>query len=867
VELKESERYQHYEEMFFDATGFAPFPYQKRLAEDLLGTKLLKIPTGAGKTASVVLAWVWNRCCSPQGPSSGTPRRLVYCLPMRVLVEQTYENIIKWLDRLGILNGTASWGQRDGERILEDYDPEPKTLGSSPRRGVSVYKLMGGEHEKDWDLYPENDQIIVGTQDMLLSRALNRGYAMSRFRWPIQYGLLNNDCLWVMDEVQLMGSGFSTSAQLEALRKIYGTISTSQTIWMSATCEPEWLETVDHKPPVSHETLYLGEDDYSVETLRKRYNAAKPLEKAGVFLDKKGKREIMDYAEALSEATLTHHQKQGITLVIVNTVDRVQNVYRALKKKISAEGNSPDIILIHSRFRLVERVKLNRLLAETPGSPGFPENGRIIVSTQVVEAGVDISSSTMVTELAPWASMVQRFGRLNRYGECTEPRAVWVDIGWKNDESLALPYTAEELEEARDTLDQLESVSLKTIDECGSKLGYQHKYVLRRKDLLELFDTTPDLSGNDVDVSRFIRDSRDTNVQVYWRRWGESGETPGRPPRELPRASRDELCSAPVGSFNEFQKKHAVWIWDHIREQWSRPAAGQVFPGQVFLIHCDSGGYDEELGWSMGSTRPVEPVSIEEALLNESIGDDPYTAQGNWVTLNKHSADAVNEMNALVHSIGLPELIGFKDVLTEVVHHHDLGKAHPVFQEAALNTLTDEVEREARQAQVWGKAGGVGRFRYGRRFFRHELVSALMILANRELVRVGSELMKDLVAYLAASHHGKVRVSIRSLSGEDLPWVRDPRISKGARFARGVWEGDTVPSVELSGGRVVPETCLTLDVMELGLTESGGPSWIEMATRLRDMSSVGPFRLGYLEAVTRVADWRASFKEAQGGEE
>jgi hypothetical protein len=54
---------------------------------------------------------------------------------------------------------------------------------------------------------------------MLLSRALNRGYGMSRYRWPMHFGLLNNDCLWVFDEIQLMGSGLATPAQLEAFRK------------------------------------------------------------------------------------------------------------------------------------------------------------------------------------------------------------------------------------------------------------------------------------------------------------------------------------------------------------------------------------------------------------------------------------------------------------------------------------------------------------------------------------------------------------------------------------------------------------------------------------------------------------------------
>ena len=77
---------------------------------------------------------------------------------------------------------------------------------------------MGGEDKDRWDRYPERDAIIIGTQDMLLSRALNRGYGISRYRCPVQFGLLNSDCLWVMDEVQLMGTGLATSVQLDAFR-------------------------------------------------------------------------------------------------------------------------------------------------------------------------------------------------------------------------------------------------------------------------------------------------------------------------------------------------------------------------------------------------------------------------------------------------------------------------------------------------------------------------------------------------------------------------------------------------------------------------------------------------------------------------
>ncbi len=62
----------------------------------------------------------------------------------------------------------------------------------------------------------------IGTQDQLLSRALTEGMVLSRFRWPVEFGLCNSDCLWVMDEVQLMGLGLATTTQLHAFREMFG---------------------------------------------------------------------------------------------------------------------------------------------------------------------------------------------------------------------------------------------------------------------------------------------------------------------------------------------------------------------------------------------------------------------------------------------------------------------------------------------------------------------------------------------------------------------------------------------------------------------------------------------------------------------
>jgi len=84
------------------------------------------------------------------------------------------------------------------------------------------------------------------------------------------------------------------------------------------------------------------------------------------------------------------------------------------------------------------------------------------------------------------------------------------------------------------------------------------------------------------------------------------------------------------------------------------------------------------------------------------------------------------------------------------------------------------------------------------------------------------------------------------------------------RFARGVWEGDILPSVDLGGEIIAPEVTLSLILMELGESEQFGPSWLERSLRL--LEKYGPFRLAYLESLVRIADWRASAAIGQDDE-
>jgi CRISPR-associated endonuclease/helicase Cas3 len=98
------------------------------------------------------------------------------------------------------------------------------------------------------------------------------------------------------------------------------------------------------------------------------------------------------------------------TLIICNTVDRAVAVHAAIKAKLAASGEI-DLMLMHSRFRSKEREDQTMRL-ENPDIQKH-RKGQITVATQVVEAGVDLSSAVLWTEIAPLACLVQRFGRLN----------------------------------------------------------------------------------------------------------------------------------------------------------------------------------------------------------------------------------------------------------------------------------------------------------------------------------------------------------------------------------------------------------------------------------------------------------------------
>ena len=126
-----------FSDFFRNATSFLPYGYQSRVARDGLPA-VVEAPTGTGKTG-VILAWLWRRLYGLDRDAA--PRRLVYALPQRSLVEQVAGEARQWLANLGLADR------------------------------VALHVVMGGagESQRQWRLDMHRPAIVVGTVDSLVS--------------------------------------------------------------------------------------------------------------------------------------------------------------------------------------------------------------------------------------------------------------------------------------------------------------------------------------------------------------------------------------------------------------------------------------------------------------------------------------------------------------------------------------------------------------------------------------------------------------------------------------------------------------------------------------------------------------------------
>ncbi|MEM4949575.1 MAG: CRISPR-associated helicase Cas3' [Candidatus Jordarchaeales archaeon] len=339
----------------------------------------------------------------------------------------------------------------------------------------NLFKRKSGEESTYLDFYRYFvPNVMVTTIDQILLSALQIGkYHLRRFNY--------RRSIFVFDEFHLFTP--EMIGILKAFFEEFAEIYDFSVLMMSATPNTAYIkeleETLRNKGGVKCEVLT---SEY--EKLR-RHNVE--------YLDKS----VFDF---LSETEFKKHveSEKCSVLFILNTVDNAVKVYDLLREEVKERR----VHLIHGRFTHGDRMLKEESL----------QDAEILVSTQVAEVSLDISYDVLITECAPIPSLIQRFGRVNRYGEKPPTKTNVYICKPENNE----PYTYVECKATEEFLPILgESLSckgeksyLEILNQYYEKLGnYNNKKIekmyclvkreLKKKDYFYCFDLA---SSNIFDI-------------------------------------------------------------------------------------------------------------------------------------------------------------------------------------------------------------------------------------------------------------------------------------------------------------------------------------------------------------------------------
>lgn len=468
-----------FDSCFGALTGNSPFPWQRRLYDEFTQMRFpttCNIPTGLGKT-SVIAIWLLALARhSSNGSATCFPRRLVYVVNRRTVVDQSTTEAERMRDALtkpALAAVTTSLG----------------SLGIQPCSSPLAISTLRGQFADngEWRHDPARPGIVVGTVDMVGSRLLFSGYGCGFKSRPLHAGFLGQDTLLVHDEAHLEPAFQELLVAIEGEQQRCHEFRQFRAMALSATSRN------------GGEELGLSDTDRGHPVLSQRIQAKKRIELHPISDEKKTADKVAELALDLKGK----HPGSAI-LVFLHKLEDVEMV----RGKLHEEDQAVQVLT--GTLRGLERDALAReddIFARFVPKPLVrPRAGPVyLVCTSAGEVGVDISADHMVCDLIPFDSMAQRFGRMNRFGvrDDTEIHIVHpTSLDGKN-----------ELDQRRDkTLGLLRQLKGDGSPRALSELG--------REDRLAAFSPPPTI----LPTSDILFDS--------WALTTIRGTLPGRPPVE-----------------------------------------------------------------------------------------------------------------------------------------------------------------------------------------------------------------------------------------------------------------------------------------------------------------------------------------------
>lgn len=344
------------------------YQYQERVRELMLSGRsiILQAPTGAGKTRAALTPFLdpfWDT------PPATFPKKCTYAVPMRVLANQ----------------------------FTEEIRSKAASYGRVHKRELHVGRQTG-EYREDPEFLAD---LTFATIDQVLSNWLLRPYSQSKRKWNLNAGAFVGSYL-IFDEFHLFDPDSTLPSTLHMLKTLNGV---SPFMLMTATFSGEMLRELAAE--LNAEPVLLTEASLADIPSQNKRRIFQTVDRC--LVDDGGA-----FVEQIVAAHLAQNGRQR-SLVVCNQVERAQRVYLALRQH--PDLANVEIRLLHSRFLQEDRQQIEEEIRREfhKDAEKHTFDSLILVGTQVVEVGLDISSRALHTELAPGAAVLQRAGRCARY--------------------------------------------------------------------------------------------------------------------------------------------------------------------------------------------------------------------------------------------------------------------------------------------------------------------------------------------------------------------------------------------------------------------------------------------------------------------
>ena len=360
----------------------------QRFARDNTDSNLILIgSTGLGKTEASLL-WIGNN-------------KGFYVLPLKTAINAMYRRIKNTLykndytENLGLLHGEL-------ENIYLE-DESQSTVSSETEESMKFWEYYGLTRAMSLPL-------TICTPDQVFR------FAFKYCSYELQLATYSYSKM-VIDEIQAYSPDILATLiyALQLIDMVGGKFAIT-TATLPPFIKDLLQEGIDKK-------IEYKEDIFLNNKIRHRVS----LRHSAINID-----DIKDFIED------KYHQESMKLLVVVNTVTKAQGIYRELKSWLDENDIEIEMNLLHSKFTVQHRSEKEDAILKDGESKC--KKKVIWISTQVVEASLDIDFEYLFTELSDLSSLLQRLGRCNRKGLKSVDEFnsyVYLDI----DENLLIKYS------------------------------------------------------------------------------------------------------------------------------------------------------------------------------------------------------------------------------------------------------------------------------------------------------------------------------------------------------------------------------------------------------------------------------------------